>query len=118
MDSDLPAPRPGTYTVTVPPSAMNINFGNKQGVCDREITKTITPNPAQSGQQVTVTLTVTKRGHSRMSCRTGRRPCRPATHGDDLPAASIGHREWGCWVELLYQQSQWGMARWGAVYCH
>jgi uncharacterized protein (DUF2141 family) len=27
-------PSPGTYTVTVPPSAMNINFGNKQGVCD------------------------------------------------------------------------------------
>jgi uncharacterized repeat protein (TIGR01451 family) len=55
-------PSPGTYTVTVPPSVTNIDFGNKQGVCDREIKKTITPNPAQSGQSVTITLTVTNVG--------------------------------------------------------
>ncbi|MDX6384542.1 MAG: hypothetical protein QOK48_2115, partial [Blastocatellia bacterium] len=30
--------------------------------CDREITKTVTPNPVQSGQQVTTTLTVTNVG--------------------------------------------------------
>ena len=32
------------------------------GVCDREIKKTVTPNPVQSGQQVTTTLTVTNVG--------------------------------------------------------
>ncbi len=39
-----------TTPVTAPP------------VCDREIKKTVTPSPAQSGQQVTTTLTVTNLG--------------------------------------------------------
>jgi uncharacterized repeat protein (TIGR01451 family) len=55
-------PSPGTYTVTVPPSRTDINFGNKMGVCDREIKKTATPNPVASGGTVTVTLTVTNVG--------------------------------------------------------
>ncbi|MBI1741723.1 DUF11 domain-containing protein [Candidatus Acetothermia bacterium] len=32
------------------------------GVCDREIKKTVTPNPVKSGQQVTITLIVTNVG--------------------------------------------------------
>jgi len=54
---------PTTQTVTVTPGQLvNLTFGNQQGVCDREIKKTITPNPVQSGQPVTITLTVTNVG--------------------------------------------------------
>ena len=70
-------------TVTAPPGSSvtncatvsNVNDANQAnnkscvttpvapgGVCDREIKKTVTPNPAQSGQQVAVTLTVTNIG--------------------------------------------------------
>jgi hypothetical protein len=50
---------PTTQTVTVPPSPVNVFFGNKRaGVCDREIMKTVTPNPVKSGDTVNIKLTV------------------------------------------------------------
>lgn len=39
-----------------------VGFVSSVPTCDREIKKTVTPNPVQSGQQVTVTLTVTNVG--------------------------------------------------------
>jgi uncharacterized repeat protein (TIGR01451 family) len=95
-------PSPGTYTVTVPPSAMNINFGNKQGVCDREITKTITPNPAQSGQQVTITLTVTNVGTAACPAVPGVVLADPQPTGMTFqPPVSVtgsGAAGWNCFI--------------------
>ncbi|MCS7158328.1 MAG: LamG domain-containing protein, partial [Blastocatellia bacterium] len=63
VQSGWTATTPTTQTVNVTPGQLvNLTFGNRQGVCDREIRKTITPNPAQSGQTVTITLTVTNVG--------------------------------------------------------
>jgi uncharacterized repeat protein (TIGR01451 family) len=95
-------PSPGTYTVTVPPSAMNINFGNKQGVCDREITKTIMPNPAQSGQQVTITLTVTNVGTAACPAVPGVVLADPQPTGMTFqPPVSVtgsGAAGWNCFI--------------------
>jgi uncharacterized repeat protein (TIGR01451 family) len=58
-------PTPGTYTVTVPPSVTNINFGNQQGKCDLEISKSLAHGivpPLQPGQQVTFEIIVTNVG--------------------------------------------------------
>ena len=57
-------PPGGTITVTVPPSATNITFGNQKQTptCDLAITKSVNPNPVRSGQQITITLTVTNVG--------------------------------------------------------
>ncbi len=77
-------PAPGTYTVTEqvqpgwtpttanpqtvavqPGQLLNLNFGNKTavvGTCDLAIKKSATPNPVQSGGQVTVSLAVTNVG--------------------------------------------------------
>jgi uncharacterized repeat protein (TIGR01451 family) len=53
---------PNPQTVTVQPGqTVNVTFGNKRP-CDLQITKTVNPNPVQSGQQVTITLTVTNVG--------------------------------------------------------
>jgi hypothetical protein len=56
------SPPPGTYTVTVLPGQLvpPLTFGNQQakGVCDLALNKTVTPNPVQSGGQVTITLIV------------------------------------------------------------
>jgi uncharacterized repeat protein (TIGR01451 family) len=49
---------PNPQTVTVQPGqTVNVAFGNKRP-CDLQIRKSISPNPAQSGQPVTITLTV------------------------------------------------------------
>jgi uncharacterized repeat protein (TIGR01451 family) len=70
-------PSPGKYTVTVPPSVTNINFGNQQGKCDLAIKKTVDPNPPVAGQPFAFAVTVTNVG-------TG--PCPPTTTvTDNLP---------------------------------
>lgn len=98
----FPPTPPGNYTVTVPPSVTNINFGNQQGKCDREIKKTVSPNPAQSGGTVTITLTVTN---------VGTAPC-PAVAGVNMadakptgmtfnPPVSVGGSGaagWACFI--------------------
>ncbi len=95
-------PSPGTYTVTVPPSVTNINFGNKQGVCDREIGKSITPSPAQSGQQVTVTLAVTNVGTAACPAVAGVVLADPQPPGMTFqPPVSVtgsGAAGWSCFI--------------------
>jgi uncharacterized repeat protein (TIGR01451 family) len=80
------APPTGTQTVTVTPSKLvNLSFGNKQKKgddkkCDLAIKKEVTPNPATSGQAVTIALSVTNVG-------TG--PCGPDTVVQDPRPAGL-----------------------------
>jgi uncharacterized repeat protein (TIGR01451 family) len=69
---------PTTQTVTVPPSPVNVFFGNKRaGVCDLAIKKTVDPNPPVAGQPFAFTVTVTNVGNG---------PCAPTTTvTDNLP---------------------------------
>ncbi|MCS6806449.1 MAG: LamG domain-containing protein [Blastocatellia bacterium] len=76
----LPVTAPGTYTVTEqvqsgwmpttptsqtvtvqPGQTVNVAFGNKRP-CDLQISKRFSPNPAPTGQPVTITLTITNVG--------------------------------------------------------
>jgi hypothetical protein len=64
---------PTSQTVTVQPSQLvNLFFGNKKEECDLLIRKSISPNPAQSGQPVTITLTVMNVGTG--ACQPGAFP--------------------------------------------
>jgi uncharacterized repeat protein (TIGR01451 family) len=90
-------PSPGTYTVTVPPSRTDINFGNKMGVCDREIKKTVTPNPVPSGQPVNITLTVTNVGTAACPVVPGINVADPQPSGLTFqPPVSANKPGWSC----------------------
>lgn len=98
-------PAPGTYTVTVPPSVTNINFGNRrreEGKCDLQIRKSVSPNPANSGQPITVTLTVTNVGNG--PCGPDTVVQDPATPGLSVPPQTVsvgqsgGTAMWGCLI--------------------
>jgi hypothetical protein len=78
-------PPGGVYTnVTVTPGQLvNLTFGNKKEECDLLITKSIDPNPAQSGQQVTITLTVQNVGTG--TCQPGAYPVSGTVVSDPRP---------------------------------
>ena len=95
---------PTSQTVTVQPSQLvNLFFGNKKEECDLLIRKSINPNPAQSGQPVTITLTVTNVGTG--TCQPGPFPGtvvsdpRPSGLTFNLPVSitqSGGSANWAC----------------------
>ena len=69
---------PPTVQVSVP-YAHHVVFGNRRvGRCDLGVTKSVSPSPVVSGQQATVTITVTNLGTD--NCRG------PTTVKDVLPA--------------------------------
>jgi Ca2+-binding RTX toxin-like protein len=98
------ATTPTTQTVTVQPGqVVNLFFGNKREGCDLLIRKSINPNPAQVGQQVTVTLTVINIGTG--ACQPGPFPwtvvqdSKPPGLTFNLPATisqSGGSANWLC----------------------
>jgi uncharacterized repeat protein (TIGR01451 family) len=91
---------PTTQTVTVPPSPVNVFFGNKRaGVCDREIKKTVTPNPVASGGTVTVTLTVTNVGTAPCPVVAGVNVADPKPAGMTFnPPVSVSNPGWSCGI--------------------
>ncbi|MCS7274393.1 MAG: SpaA isopeptide-forming pilin-related protein, partial [Candidatus Bipolaricaulota bacterium] len=100
-------PAPGTYTVTVPPSVTNINFGNRrreEGRCDLTIRKSVSPNPVLSGQQVTITLTVQNVGNA--PCPPGPFPGtivrdnKPAGIGSFTLTSATAPAGWQCGLEM------------------
>jgi len=93
-------PTPGTYTVTVPPAHTDLNFGNKkkeeEAKCDLKIEKKVEPSPLVSGQQATVSITVTNVGNG---------PCQGVTTMTDGPlpwlqvtSVAQGGSLWNCSV--------------------
>lgn len=77
------ATTPTTQTMTVQSGqTINVAFGNKQEGCDLLIRKSISPNPAQSGQQVTVSLSVINVG-------TGTCQASPGTIVQDIKPAGL-----------------------------
>jgi hypothetical protein len=91
---------PTTQTVTVPPSPVNVFFGNKRaGVCDREIKKTVTPNPVASSGTVTVTLTVTNVGTAPCPVVAGVNVADPKPAGMTFnPPVSVNNPGWSCGI--------------------
>ncbi len=91
-------------TVTVAPSGLvNVFFGNKKaGVCDREIKKTVTPNPVQSGGTVTITLTVTNVGTAPCPVVAGVNVADPKptgmTFNPPVTVSGGGAAGWACFI--------------------
>jgi hypothetical protein len=105
-------PTPGKYTVTLPPSRTDINFGNKkteEKPCDLVIRKSVSPNPVQSGQPITVTLTVINVGGP---CGPNTVVQDPATTGLSVPSQVVA-------VSQLPSVATWGCAIYagGVVQC-
>jgi len=92
---------PNPQTVTVQPGqTVNLTFGNKEvGRCDLTIRKSVSPNPVQSGQPVTVTLTVMNVGNG--ACGPDTVVQDPPTSGLTVPSQSVsvnppGPVTWSC----------------------
>jgi uncharacterized repeat protein (TIGR01451 family) len=67
------------------------------GVCDREIKKTVTPNPVQSGGTVTITLTVTNVGTAACPVVPGINVADPQPSGLTFqPPVSANKPGWSC----------------------
>jgi uncharacterized repeat protein (TIGR01451 family) len=70
-----------------------------QVTCDREIKKTVTPNPVQSGQTVTITLTVTNVGTAACPVVPGINVADPQPLGLTFqPPVSVNRPGWSCGI--------------------
>jgi len=69
------------------------------GVCDREIKKTVTPNPVASGGTVTITLTVTNVGTAACPAVPGVVLADPQPPGMTFqPPVSVSKPGWACFI--------------------
>jgi uncharacterized membrane protein len=84
------APPLGTTTVTVSSGLVPLTFGNQRGkgVCDLALNKTATPDPVQSGGQVTITVTVKNVGGAPCPPGSGL-PTGPGTIVEDNPPTGL-----------------------------